>query len=142
MEFRSVEDDPHTGWPQTAATSENVSNFHVIVMLDQQITAECMGISRERAEFILNDILGQNFLLPCISIFCDEKIACNNADPDNFIEWYVTQDECWVWTRIYAIESCDIFHSKESKGSKISWRSDAICVTGLQRDSVDRLPPV
>ena len=110
----SVEDDPRSGRPSTACNQENTDHVHQLVMDDRRLTvrhiATTIGISHERVEKILSKELGMTkvsarwvprLLTPDqkrTRLFMSrENLKRFEADPANFMERFLTQDECWVY---------------------------------------------
>ncbi|XP_030588657.1 histone-lysine N-methyltransferase SETMAR-like [Archocentrus centrarchus] len=109
----SLEDDQRSGRPVTATTRENIDRVHHMVMDDSRLTvnqiANAVGISRERVENILHNELGMSKIsarwVPRL-LTPDQKrtrlvtsqanLALFEANPDDFLERFLTQDECWV----------------------------------------------
>jgi hypothetical protein len=62
----SIEDAPRSGRPKEATNSEIVKQVHRIVLSDRKVKlreiAEAVGISKERAGYILHDLLGMKKL--------------------------------------------------------------------------------
>ena len=109
----SLEDDPRSGCPSTATTQENIDRIHQMVMNDRRLTishlANVISISRERVENILHNKLGMSKVLaqwvPRLLtpdqkltrlVMSKANLARFEADPDRFVERFLTQDECWV----------------------------------------------
>ena len=109
----SLEDDPKLGRPSTATTPKNIDHIHQMVMNDRRLTishlASVISISRERVENILHNELGMSKVLarwvPRLLtpdqkltrlVMSEANLARFEADPDRFVECFLTQDECWV----------------------------------------------
>ena len=109
----SLEDDLRSGHPSTATTQENIDRIHQMVMNDRPLTishlANVISISRERVENILHNKLGMSkvsaqwvpwLLTPDQKltrlVMSEANLARFEADPDRFVERFLTQDECWV----------------------------------------------
>lgn len=109
----SLEDDPRSGRPASASTQENIDRVHHMVMDDRRLTvnqiADAVAISRERVENILHKELGMSkvsarwvprLLTPDQKhtrlVMSQANLVLLEADPDSFLERFLTQDECWV----------------------------------------------
>ena len=110
---QSLEDDVRPGRPVTVATPEMVNKVHDIVMTDRRVTeryiASKTGISQERVHSILTENLEMKKLsarwVPRL-LTVDQKharrtlsranLSLLEADPDNFLQRFVTMDETWV----------------------------------------------
>ena len=109
----SLEDDQRSGRPSTATTQENIDRIHQMVMNDRQLIishlANVISISRERVENILHNELGMSkvsarwvprLLTPDQKltrlVMSEANLARFEADPDRFVECFLTQDESWV----------------------------------------------
>ena len=109
----SLEDGPRSGRPSTATTQENIDCIHQMVINDRRLTishlANVISISRERVENILHNKLGMSKVLarwvPWLLtpdqkltrlIMSEANLARFEADPDRFVEHFLTQNECWV----------------------------------------------
>ena len=110
-EGESLEDDPRLGRPSTATTQENIDCIHEMVMKGRQLTisllANVISISRERVENILHNELGMSKVsVRWVSrlftpdqkltrlVMSEANLARFEADPDRFVERFLTQDEC------------------------------------------------
>ena len=110
---QSLEDDPRSGCPATATSEENIDRVHLMVMDDRRLTvshiANAIGISHERVENILHKELGMSkvsgrwvprLLTPdqrhTRLVMSLANLKSFEADPADFIERFITQDECWV----------------------------------------------
>lgn len=109
----SIEDDPRSGRPSTATTTENIDRVHKMVMDDRRLTvryiAEIIGICQERVHHILTNELEMTKVsarwVPRLLTpdqkrtrldMSRENLELFEADPDGFIERFLTMDECWV----------------------------------------------
>ena len=109
----SLEDYPRSGSPSTVTTQENIDRIHQMVMNDRRLTishlANVISISRERVKNILHNELGMSkvsdrwvprLLTPDQKltrlVMSEANFARFEADPDRFVERFLTQDECWV----------------------------------------------
>ena len=109
----SLEDDSRSGRPSTAITQENIDCIHQMVMNDRRLTishsANVINISYEWVENILHNKLSMSKVLARWVLWLltpDQKLtglvmlkanlARFEADPDHFVERFLTQDECWV----------------------------------------------
>ena len=116
-EFRrgrtSVFDEPRPGAPKTAATDENVSKIHDLVLADRRIKvrelADAVGISKDRVGHILHEILGMRKLsarwVPRLltpdnkrnrASTSDQCLTLFRRNPKEFLRRFVTVDETWV----------------------------------------------
>ena len=110
---KSIEDDPRSGRPSTATTTENIDRVHKMVMDDRRLTvrfiAETVGISQDRVHHILNNELEMTKVsarwVPRLLTpdqkrtrlgMSRENLEIFEADPDDFTERFMTMDECWV----------------------------------------------
>jgi len=63
----SVFDEPRPGGPKTATTEDNVTQIHDLVLADRRLRireiAETVGMSKDRVDHILHEILGMRKLL-------------------------------------------------------------------------------
>lgn len=109
----SIEDDPRSGRPEMATTDEIVDEIHDMVLKDRRIKireiAEHVGISYERVQNIVTNVLGMMKLsarwVPRLLTEEQKRVrhktsaeclALFEADPENFLERFVTMDETWV----------------------------------------------
>ena len=109
----SLEDDPRSGHPSTATIQENIDRIHQMKMNDIQSTIShldnVISISCERVENILHNELGMSkastrwvprLLTPDQKltrlVMSEANLAKFEADPDRFVEHFLTQDKCWV----------------------------------------------
>ena len=110
----SLEDDPRSGRPSTAQPKKTLTAFQQMVMNDRQLTishlANVISISHERVENILHNKLGMSkvstrWVLRLLTpdqkltrlIMSEANLArFEAADPDRFVERFLTQDKCWV----------------------------------------------
>jgi len=62
----SVFDEPRPGGPKTATTEDNVTQIHDLVLADRRLRireiAETVGMSKDRVDHILHEILGMRKL--------------------------------------------------------------------------------
>ena len=109
----SIEDEPRSGRSSTASSQANIDHVHQMVMNDRRLTirsiATVIGISHERVENILTKELGMakvsarwipRLLNPDQKrtrlTMSKENLDLFEADPTDFIERFLTEDECWV----------------------------------------------
>ena len=107
----SFEDDPSSRRPSAATTQENIDRIYQMVMNDRRLTvnyiANVMNISRERVENILQKELGVSKDSPrwvprlltfdqmlTRLVMSESNLAIFEADSDNFVERFLTQNEC------------------------------------------------
>ncbi|KAG5308219.1 GVQW3 protein, partial [Acromyrmex insinuator] len=71
-EFKKTEDAPRSGRPKEATNAEIVKQVHRIVLSDRKVKlrelTEAVGISKERAGYILHDVLEMKKLSSALMI--------------------------------------------------------------------------
>lgn len=109
----SLEDDPRTGRPKTATTSEMIEKVHDLILNDRRIkvreVANTMGISKERVGYILHKELHMKKLCArwvprlltadqkCIRMKISEQCLDRfHKDKTHFVRRFVTMDETWI----------------------------------------------
>ena len=109
----SLEDDPRSGRPSTATTQENIDRIHQMLINDRRLSishlVNVISISHERVKNILHIEFGMSKVsarwLPRLLtpdqkltrlVMLKANLARFEADPDRFVERFLTQDECWV----------------------------------------------
>lgn len=109
----SLEDEPRSGRPPTASTSETIEKIHDMLLSDRRITiryiANEVKISQERVHAIIRNELGMTKVsarwVPKLLSTDQKRIRCNvsrenlaifNADPEQFLQRFITMDETWV----------------------------------------------
>ncbi|KYM99688.1 Histone-lysine N-methyltransferase SETMAR, partial [Cyphomyrmex costatus] len=109
----STEDAPRSGRPKEATNVEIVKQMHRIVLNDRKVKlrelAEAVGISKERAGYILHDVLemkkpSARWVPRLLTV--DQKqqrvddstagLALLQRNRANFFRHFVTMDETWV----------------------------------------------
>lgn len=123
-----IEDDIRSGRPATATTQENIDLIHDMVMADRRIKVreivEAVGISYERVQNILTNELGMSKIsarwVPRLLTVDQKRVRFQTssdlllhyeADPNNFMERFVTTDETWVH-----------YYQPESKQQSKQWK--------------------
>ena len=113
-ERESLEDDPRLGHPSTPTTQENIDRIHQMVINNRRLTiihlANVISISCEPMENILHNELGMSevsarwvprLLTPDQKltrlVMSEANLARFEADPDRFVERFLTQHKCWVY---------------------------------------------
>ena len=110
---QSLEDDPRSGRPVTVRTQGTIDLVHDLVMSDRRMTirhiAAELGISRDTVHQIITEDLEMRKVsarwVPKL-LTLDQKRARTNmsrenlqrfqADPEDFVQRFVTMDETWV----------------------------------------------
>ena len=110
----SLKDDPRSGRLSTSTTQENIDRIHQMVMNDRRLTishlANVISIYREPVENILHNELGVSkvmarrmplLLTPSQKltrlVMSKANLERFEADPDRFVERFLTQNECWIY---------------------------------------------
>lgn len=113
MGRESVKDDPRVGRPSTATSDDNIARVNDIIMNDRRLTvryiAKQVDMSHERVQNILTAKLGMvkvsarwvpRLLTPEQKLtrlrMSAENLLRFKSNPDDFMNRFVTQDECWV----------------------------------------------
>ena len=107
-----LEDGPRSGRPSTATTQENTNRIHHVVMNHKRLTvnhiANVMTISVNESgehfpqgtwhveDFGSMDVPVFDTRPKLTKLVSETNLAMFEADPDGFIERFLTQDECWV----------------------------------------------
>lgn len=131
LEFKrgrtSVEDEPRSGRPKTATTSEIIEQIHNMVTENPSLTkreiADTIGISDERVLHILNEELRMKKLfgklvphLLTIQQKLDRKQICQRnserfkKNKTDFIRRFITMDETWIF-----------HHDPKLKQERLQW---------------------
>ncbi|XP_011055471.1 PREDICTED: uncharacterized protein LOC105146723 [Acromyrmex echinatior] len=123
----STEDAPRSGRPKEATNAEIVKQVHRIVLSDRKVKlrelTEAVGISKERAGYILHDVLEMKKLLtqwvPRL-LTIDQKqqrvddstvgLALLQRNRADFFRRFVTMNETWVH-----------YHMPESNRQSAEW---------------------
>jgi len=123
----STEDAPRSGRPKEATNAEIVKQVHRIVLSDRKVKlrelAEAVGISKERAGYILHDLLKMKKLsvrwVPRL-LTVDQKqqrvddstagLALLQRNRADFFRRFMTMDETWVH-----------YHTPESNRQSAEW---------------------
>ncbi|EGI60687.1 Histone-lysine N-methyltransferase SETMAR, partial [Acromyrmex echinatior] len=113
MSRTSTEDAPRSGRPKEATNAKIAKQVHRIVLSDRKVKlrelTEAMGISKERAGYILHDVLEMKKLsarwVPRL-LTIDQKqqrvddstvgLALLQRNRADFFRCFVTMDETWV----------------------------------------------
>ena len=107
-----VFDEPRPGAPKMAATEDNVTKIHDLVLADRRLKvceiAETVGISKDHMGHILHEILGMRKLsaqwVPLL--FTPDKRNCETTseqcltlfkrNPKEFLHPFMTVNETWI----------------------------------------------
>jgi [histone H3]-lysine36 N-dimethyltransferase SETMAR len=130
----SIEDDPRSGRPNEAVTSENVDKVHQLVMNDRRLTvrqmSEELGMSKSTVDRIVKEELEMTKVsarwVPKL-LTADQKVVRRRMsrdnlnlfdyNPDEFLARFVTVDETWAH-----------HFTPESKQQSMQWKhTDSPC---------------
>jgi len=109
----SVFDVPRPGAPKTATTEDNVTKLHDLVLADRRLKireiAEAVGLSKDRVDHILHEILGMRKMsarwVPRLltpdnkrnrETTSEQCLTLCKRNPKEFLRRFVTVDETWI----------------------------------------------
>ena len=100
----SFEDNPRSGRSSTATTQENIDRIHQMVINERRLTISHLadvnilhnelGMSKVSARWVPRLLTPDQKLTRLV--MSEANLARFEADPDRFVERFLTQDECWV----------------------------------------------